>query len=57
MVTQYASAILLGAVMTRIVEWPFLRYRDRILPQRVADIGSPKETSVESAGVPAEVKT
>ena len=57
MVTQYASAILLGVVMTRIVEWPFLRYRDRIIPQRVADIGSPKVAAAEAAGVPVEVET
>jgi peptidoglycan/LPS O-acetylase OafA/YrhL len=47
MLLQYSSAILLGAVVTRIVEWPFLRYRDRILPQRAADIGSPRKAPVE----------
>ncbi len=30
---QYASAILLGALMTRLIEWPFLRYREHLLPQ------------------------
>jgi peptidoglycan/LPS O-acetylase OafA/YrhL len=43
---QGVAAVLLGAAMTRIVEWPFLRYRDRILPQRVADIESVKEEPV-----------
>ncbi len=32
-VMQYASAIALGAVMTRLIEWPFLRYRERLIPQ------------------------
>jgi len=40
---QFSAAILLGAVMTLVVEWPLLRYRDHILPQPVADIGSPRE--------------
>ena len=39
---EFSSAILLGAIMTIIVEWPFLRYRDRILPQQVRDISSPQ---------------
>jgi peptidoglycan/LPS O-acetylase OafA/YrhL len=51
MLLQYSSAIVLGAVVTRIVEWPFLRYRDRILPQRVGDIGSPKKVTVEAGAV------
>ena len=32
-VMQYASAIALGAIMTRLIEWPFLRYRERLIPQ------------------------
>ena len=40
MLSQYSAAILLGVAMTRLVEWPILRYRDRLLPQSVADIGS-----------------
>lgn len=31
---QYTSAILLGAGMSILIEWPVLRYRDRLLPQR-----------------------
>lgn len=57
MILQYSSAILLGAVMTRLVEWPVLRYRDRLLPQAVRDIGSPEQQSsivVETAGAKAE---
>lgn len=56
MVTQYSAAILLGMVMTRIVEWPFLRYRDRIMPQHVADIGSLKEATAEATKIPANAK-
>lgn len=41
MLAQFSAAILLGAAMTLVVEWPLLRYRDHILPQPVADIGSP----------------
>jgi peptidoglycan/LPS O-acetylase OafA/YrhL len=56
MILQYGSAILLGAFLTRLVEWPFLRYRNRILPQRVADIGSPDlEPTPARPAVPAEI--
>lgn len=43
MLLQYSVAIVVGTGMTLLVEWPMLRYRDRILPQRVMDIGSPHE--------------
>ncbi|HEY1808681.1 MAG TPA: acyltransferase [Acidobacteriaceae bacterium] len=49
MIFQYSAAILAGVIMTRLVEWPFLRYRDRILPQRVRDIGSPESAQVMPA--------
>lgn len=42
---EFSSAIFVGAIMTKIVEWPLLRYRDRILPQRVRDISSPTAVS------------
>lgn len=48
MLTQYLFALLLGATMTLIVEWPFLRYRDRIFPQRVADLGSPAPAETQA---------
>ena len=53
---QCIAAILLGAAMTRIVEWPFLRYRDRILPQRVQDIASAKEEPADPLGIPSTVE-
>jgi peptidoglycan/LPS O-acetylase OafA/YrhL len=31
---QYVCAILLGALMTVAVEWPFLRLRERVIPQK-----------------------
>jgi peptidoglycan/LPS O-acetylase OafA/YrhL len=54
MLLQYSAAIVAGAALTRIVEWPFLRYRDRILPQRVGDIGSPDSAETDIRIAPAE---
>lgn len=45
MVAQFTMGIAVGAIMTRVVEWPVLRFRDRIIPQRVNDIGSPASES------------
>ncbi len=36
--TEYAGAILLGVVTTLLVEWPFLRIRERIFPPERADV-------------------
>jgi peptidoglycan/LPS O-acetylase OafA/YrhL len=33
-VLQYATAIVLGAIMTHFIEWPALRIRDRLFPAR-----------------------
>lgn len=38
MVSEYAAAILLGVATTMLVEWPFLRIRDRFFPPKRADI-------------------
>jgi peptidoglycan/LPS O-acetylase OafA/YrhL len=32
MTAQYASAIVLGVVMSKLIEWPFLRLRERVVP-------------------------
>jgi peptidoglycan/LPS O-acetylase OafA/YrhL len=34
MVLEYASAIVLGAILTHVVEWPALRLRDRLFPAK-----------------------
>jgi peptidoglycan/LPS O-acetylase OafA/YrhL len=34
MVLQYATAIVLGTVLTHLVEWPFLRLRERFFPAK-----------------------
>lgn len=31
-VAQYGSAIILGVVMSKLIEWPFLRLRDKLVP-------------------------
>ena len=38
----YAEAIIVGVVMTRLIEWPFLKLRDRLMPSRVAGALSEK---------------
>ena len=43
MLLQYGSAIIVGIVMTQLIEWPFLRFRNKIIPQQVQDIGTPDE--------------
>ncbi len=50
-VMQYASAIALGAAMTRLIEWPFLRYREHLIPQPDTRIVSQfTHPELESAG-------
>ena len=43
MVIQFVAAVAVGVVMTQLVEWPFLRIRNRLIPQKVEDIGTPDE--------------
>jgi hypothetical protein len=38
MVTEYAAAIVLGVVSTLLIEWPFLRIRDRMFPDKTTPV-------------------
>ena len=34
---QLIASVVVGALMTHLIEWPFLKLRNRMLPQKVAD--------------------
>jgi peptidoglycan/LPS O-acetylase OafA/YrhL len=38
MVSEYAAAIILGVVSTLLIEWPFLRIRDRMFPDKTTPV-------------------
>jgi peptidoglycan/LPS O-acetylase OafA/YrhL len=37
LIVQYAAAIVLGVLVTKLVEFPMLRVRDRLVPRGVAE--------------------
>ncbi len=49
MISQLVTAIVLGVLMTHLIEWPFLRIRDRIYPDRRAKAVSPAMVSTHHA--------
>ena len=51
MILQYGLAILLGMFTTQLIEWPFLRIRNKVIPQQVQDIGTPDEEEKETETV------
>jgi peptidoglycan/LPS O-acetylase OafA/YrhL len=63
MVLQFVTAIVLGAVLTHLVEWPFLRIRDRLFPGKdqlaslIGTQGHPQETptTTETQSIPRTV--
>jgi peptidoglycan/LPS O-acetylase OafA/YrhL len=53
MVSEYTAAILLGVATTFLVEWPFLRIRDRIFPTTKSSLNAPsRPISGESVSTP-----
>ena len=56
MILQYGLAILVGVILTQVVEWPFLRLRNKLIPQKVLDISGP-ESGVDADSPESEVET
>jgi hypothetical protein len=52
MVSEYAAAIVLGVVSTLLIEWPFLRIRDRMFPDKTTPV--PVTEQSQTPQVPAE---
>ena len=58
MALQFITAIGLGWVMTRLIEWPFLRLRDRYYPSSVGAVSAPDIYSAQAGGeqLPQEIR-
>jgi peptidoglycan/LPS O-acetylase OafA/YrhL len=53
-IAEYAAAIVIGVVSTLLIEWPFLRIRDRLFPDKttpvpVTEPSQPPQTTAEPA--------
>ena len=45
---QFAAAILVGVVMTKVIEFPMLRLRDRLVPRGPAHLAPPPEENPDA---------
>ncbi len=52
-VSEYSAAILLGVLTTLLIEWPFLRIRDRIFPQERTSLSVVRQLGSIDAEGPA----
>jgi peptidoglycan/LPS O-acetylase OafA/YrhL len=50
LIMQYAAAIAVGITVTKAVEFPMLRLRERILPRGVAQLAPPPDGSTGRTG-------
>jgi peptidoglycan/LPS O-acetylase OafA/YrhL len=55
MVLQYATAIVLGAILTHLIEWPALRVRDRVFPAKDRLHSLIVPSAVSPAAEPVEI--
>jgi hypothetical protein len=51
-IAEYAAAISLGVVTTLLIEWPFLRIRDRMFPDKTTPV--PVAETSQTARISAE---